>query len=133
MIRQLKERALGPMAFALIWTAAVAFPSTVAAKQGDVIRTGSCSASSDWKLKLSPDDGKIEVEFEVDSNVNGQTWNVRLQRNGDTFFTGSRMTHAPGGFFEVRKLATNGFGTDSFVARAVNSATGEVCRGKASI
>ena len=40
----------------------------------DVIREGACSGSSDWKLKLSPEDGGLEVEFEVDSNVIGQTW-----------------------------------------------------------
>ena len=30
---------------------------------GDVIRRGNCSGSSDWKLKLSPEDGRIEVEY----------------------------------------------------------------------
>src|SRR5262245_8359718 len=47
-------------------------PATTAlAGQGDVIRDGSCSGRSDWKLKLSPQDGRIEVEFEVDQNVVG--------------------------------------------------------------
>ena len=56
------------------------------ANGGDVIRRGNCSGSSDWKLKLSPEDGRIEVEFEVDSNVAGQTWQVRITKNGNQIF-----------------------------------------------
>ena len=37
-----------------------------AAKDGDVIREGACSGGTDWKLKLSPENGRIETEFEVD-------------------------------------------------------------------
>ena len=77
------------------------------AKDGDVIKRGSCSGASDWKLKLSPQDGKIEVEFEVDSNRVGQTWQVRLTKNGTQFFSGSqghagpeRLVHGPQGHVE---------------------------------
>ncbi len=34
---------------------------------GEVIRRGSCSGQSDWKVKVKPDDGGLELEFEVDS------------------------------------------------------------------
>jgi hypothetical protein len=132
MINKLKRKALGLTALALIGTAMVAFPTTVAAKQGDVIRTGSCSNSSDWKLKFSPEDGKIEVEFEVDTPRVGQSWNVTLKKNGATFFQGMRTTQAPSGSFTVRRVVSNPAGTDNFVGRAVNQATGEVCRGTAS-
>ena len=50
----------------MIGAAMLSLPAGVAAKDGDVIRTGSCSGRSDWKLKLSPEDGRIEVEFEID-------------------------------------------------------------------
>ena len=67
----------------LIGVAMLSLPLGVAAKHGDaIIRTGNCTGASDWKLKAKPDNGKIEVEFEVDSNVNGQTWNVTLKDNG---------------------------------------------------
>jgi hypothetical protein len=36
-----------------------------------VIKTGSCSGASDWKLKLKTEDAGIGVEFEVDQNVSG--------------------------------------------------------------
>lgn len=103
------------------------------ANDADVIRRGSCSARSDWRLKLSPENGRIEVEFEVDPNVNGQTWHVRIRQNGSRIFSGDRVTKAPSGSFEVRTLARDTAGTDSFGARAVNAATGETCLGRASI
>jgi len=102
------------------------------ANDADVIRRGSCSGSSDWKLKLSPDDGQIEVEYEVDSNVSGQRWQVRIKKNGARIFSGSRVTRPPSGSFEVRVLTSNPAGTDRFRARATNPATGEICVGTAS-
>jgi hypothetical protein len=102
------------------------------ANDADVIRRGSCSGSTDWKLKLSPDDGRIEVEYEVDSNVSGQRWQVRIKKNGARIFSGSRVTGPPSGSFEVRVLTSNPAGTDRFRARAVNAATGEICVGTAS-
>ena len=102
------------------------------ANDADVIRRGSCSGSTDWKLKLSPEDERIEVEYEVDSNVSGQTWQVRIQKNGAGIFSGSRVTGPPSGSFEVRVVTSDPAGTDRFRARAVNAATGEVCVGTAS-
>jgi hypothetical protein len=101
------------------------------AKAGDVIRTGACSGRSDWKLKLSPQDGRIEVEYEVDQNVVGQLWRVRIRHNGDLVFAGRRRTQAPSGSFEVRILQRNRAGDDVFRGRAVNVTTGEVCGGRA--
>ena len=58
---------------------------------------GVCSGSSSSKLKVKPDNGRLEVEFEVDSNKVGQNWNVRLFDNGTRFFAGTRTTMAPSG------------------------------------
>ena len=106
-----------------------AAPAT--AKPGDVIRSGACSGPSNWKLKLSPDNGRIEVQFEVDQNVNGQAWRVRIRHDGDLVFNRMRTTKAPSGSFEVRILQANRAGDDAFTARAVNAATGETCVGRA--
>ena len=119
------------IAGALALTVAGTLPAS--AKGTDVVRQGSCSGRSDWKLKLSPDNGKIEVEFEVDSNVNGQTWQVQMLKDGSQILSGNRMTHAPSGSFDVRKLATNPAGRDTFRARAHNATSGETCVGVASI
>ena len=69
------------IALALATSLAVAVPAGVAvAGNNDVIQEGRCSVSSDWKLKLSPENGRIEVEFEVDQNVVGQTWRAASTR-----------------------------------------------------
>lgn len=109
----------------------VAVPVGVTAKDGDIIRTGSCSAATDWKLKLSEEDGRIEVEFEVDQNRNGQAWNVKLKRDGKVFWRGQRTTQAPSGSFEVRRVISNGVGNDRIKGIATNPRSGEVCRGYA--
>ena len=115
----------------LVATTLVAAPMAASAKDGDIIRRGDCTARSDWKLKLSPENGRIEVEFEVDQNRNGQRWNMKMKRNGNVFWRGSRTTRPPSGSFEVRRLARNGAGTERIVVRARNPRTGEVCRGVA--
>ena len=43
---------------------------------------GACTQESSSKLKLSREDGGIEIEFEVDQNRNGVPWKVTLRRNG---------------------------------------------------
>jgi hypothetical protein len=102
-----------------------------AAKDGDVIRRGACSGRSDWKLKLSDQDGRIEVDFEVDQNRAGEVWRVRIRHDGDLVFAGRRTTRAPSGSFGVRILQGNRVGDDAFRARAVNTRTGETCLGRA--
>jgi hypothetical protein len=128
MVKRILQVAL---AAAMVLTVAGAAPAQ--AKDGDVIRRGSCTGSSDWKLKLSPENGKIEVQFEVDSNKVGQTWAVRILKDGNRIFRGTRTTKAPSGSFEVRVVTSDPPGSDTFRARAENNATGEVCRGSATI
>jgi hypothetical protein len=82
-------------------------------------------------LKLSPEDGGTEVEFEVDQNRNGQRWSVVMKRDGTRFFSGTRTTTAPSGSFEARRVVAQSHG--NFTARARNLSTDEVCRGSASI
>ena len=103
----------------------------VLAKDGDVIRRGSCSGNSDWKLKLSEEDGRIEVEYEVDQNRVGDVWRVRIRHDGDLVFADRRTTRGPSGSFEVRILQRNRAGDDVFRGRAVNVRTGETCGGRA--
>jgi hypothetical protein len=130
VMKQLLRRAsLTAISIGLLATGMLATAPAIAAKGSAVVHTGSCSASSDWKLKVSPDDGRLEVEFEVDQNRNGQTWNVVLKHNGTTFFSGQRTTTAPSGSFSVTKRTANAAGTDTIVGRASNPKTGEVCRG----
>ena len=118
---------------ALATSLALAVPAGVAvAGDRDVIQEGRCGASSDWKLKLSPEDGRIEVEFEVDQNVSGDRWRVKIRHDGDRVFRGTRTTGGASGSFEVRIVEDDRAGADTFRARARNLSTGEVCRGRAT-
>jgi hypothetical protein len=105
--------------------------STAIANDADVIQRGSCSARSSWKLKNSPENNgkKIEISYEVDQNKVGQLWRVVLNYNGTEIFRDKRTTQAPSGSFEVRRVVINQPGPDTVVARAVNLATGETCKG----
>ena len=82
-----------------------------------------------WKLKVGPEDGRLEVEGEVDSNRNGQTWRWSILHNGSLSASGTRTTRAPSGSFEVRRTVVNLRGTDTLTFRARNPRTGEQCRG----
>jgi hypothetical protein len=109
----------------------VAAPAALAGNDRDreVIRTGNCSRATDWKLKAKLDDGRLEVEFEVDQNRVGRRWRVTIVQNGRRVFSGIRRTLAPSGSFEARRLLANRPGADRIVANARALAGGETCRG----
>jgi len=97
---------------------------------GRIIRTGSCSGSADWKLKAKHDDGRIEVEFEVDSNQSGQTWRVRVRDNGVRVIATRATTGGRSGSFDIERKVANRAGSDSFVARARDLSSGQLCVGR---
>jgi hypothetical protein len=107
----------------------VAVAGPVAAKDGDLIARGHCTGASTWKLKVSPEGRRIEVEFEVDQNRNNRLWRVKIAQDGKLVWRGSRLTRAPSGSFTARRLLVNTAGSDRIAARATNAMTGEVCRG----
>jgi hypothetical protein len=113
-------------ASALAATMAVS-AAPAAANDADVIRRGSCAGSTDWKLKASPENGRIEVEAQVDSNRVGQVWRWRLRHNGSLSARGRATTQAPSGSFEVRRVVVDLSGVDRLRFRSVNRRTGEVC------
>jgi hypothetical protein len=92
-----------------------------------VVKTGACSDGAHWKLKVKSDDGRLEVEGEVDSNVSGQTWSWRIKDNGSVAASGSAKTGGRSGSFSVERRITDRAGTDNVIFRATHS--GEVCKG----
>ena len=98
----------------------------------DVRREGSCSGSAHWKLKVKPDDGRLDVELEVDSNRSGQVWSWRILHDGFTSYHGNRTTRAPSGSFRVERRVVDMAGSDLIGLRAKNSTTGQMCRGHLS-
>ena len=103
------------------------------AKGVDVRANGTCSRASTSKIRLRPDNGRIETEFEVDQNRVGQHWNVSIADNGVVVARTAATTVAPSGSFTVRRLLANRAGTDHVVARASNPVTGESCVARASL
>ena len=112
-----------------VLTTSVLVAAPAFANDDDVIRRDSCSGGTDWKVKASPEDGRIEVEGEVDSNRSGQTWRWRLRHNGSLSARGTATTSGPSGSFDVRRVVVDASGTDHLVFRARNPQSGEVCRG----
>jgi hypothetical protein len=109
---------------------ALAASAPASAKHGDIRVAGNCTGPSTAELKLSEEDGRIEVEFEVDQNRNGVRWNIVLKRNGSLAARLARVTNAPSGSFSVRKVIPNSAGPDAITASARRA--GETCSAKAT-
>ena len=108
--------------------ALVATAAPAALAKGTEVRTsGACSKGATWTLKTKADDGRLEVEFEVDSNRVGQSWSVRLKDNGVLVHSGTARTVAPSGSFEVERRIANRAGTDTITAYARHTASGQTC------
>lgn len=114
---------------AALLTLGVAAPAAASGGGNDVRTHGACSAGTTWKLKAKGDNGRIEVEGEIDSNRVGQTWHWKLKDNGAVVATGTGVTAGRSGSFSVVRKPADRTGTDHFVFRATYAATGEVCRG----
>ena len=110
--------------------AAVA-PASASHGGGNAVRThGGCGGPAVWKLKAKPDDGRIEVEGEIDSNVSGQVWTWKFKHNGSVSARGTKKTGGRSGSFEVERRMANLSGKDHFVFRAEHR--NQVCRGTIS-
>jgi hypothetical protein len=122
-------RAIAPAAALSMAAILMATASPAMAKDGRITTSGACSSSGTWKLKASPEDGRIEVEAEVDTNRNGQSWNWTMTHNGGGAIRGKGVTRAPSGSFEVRRVLGNLSGRDTFAFTAQRAGTNQVCRG----
>ena len=116
-------------ALALVAATTLIPAASAEAKDGDIIKRGNCSGRADWKLKASPENGRIEVEGEVDSNRVGQKWSWKIKHNGSLSASGTKTTVAPSGSFEVRRVLVNVRGADDILFKARNVKSGQVCRG----
>ena len=128
-------RRLGSTALAVLMIGGLTATAPASAKDGDgrVIVRGDCSKRADWTLKAKPDDGRMEVELEVDVNRVGQSWTWTLRSNGSAFASGKRTTQAPSGSFSVERRTADTAGTQRISATARNARTGEVCRASLTV
>jgi hypothetical protein len=116
---------------AITTSALVALGSPVQASDGGddgrVVKTGTCSDGARWKLKVKTDDGRLEVEGEVDSNRSGQTWHWKIRDNGSVAARGTATTGGRSGSFEVEREIADQAGTDTVTFKAKHA--GQVCKG----
>ncbi len=110
---------------ALLAVPAVATPAH--AKGGDAVRNSASCASGTIKVKAKADDGRLEVEGEVDTNRVGQDWNWKIKRDGDVVRRGSGTTAGASGSFSVTRRIGNPAGQNTIKFRAVRASTGKVC------
>jgi hypothetical protein len=105
-----------------------------AASSDDEIRNaGDCSGSSSSKIKVKPDDGRIEVEFEVDQNKSGEKWKVKIKDNGEVAAKEVMTTHGASGSFSLERKITDQAGSDKITGVAKNKSSGERCTASATI
>lgn len=88
---------------------------------------GSCSGRSDWKLSAKTRDGRVEVEFEVESNRGRRPpWRVSISRDGAQLVSGVRRARSRSGEFRVERNAV-GARPSTITARAQSLRSGEIC------
>jgi hypothetical protein len=121
-MNNLASRTLTAAALVAAFGAPMAFAGPASASHGNgssaVQHRGGCSGGGVFKLKAKHDDGRIEVEYEVDTNRVGQRWHVKLTDNGVTIVNRYARTTAPSGSFEIEKRVANRAGRDMIRAHA---------------
>jgi hypothetical protein len=127
MFSRTARMAAATMALGLAATATT--PALASHGGGGVRKSGGCTHAAVWKLKAKADDGRIEVEAEVDSNRAGQTWRWRILHDGQVSVHGRARTHRPSGSFSVERMLVDTSGPDRVGLRAVNLRSGERCHG----
>jgi hypothetical protein len=122
------KRLFIPLSVALLAVA----PAASAKGGNDVRVSGNCGGGATSKLKLKADDGRIEAEFEVDRNVNGEKWKVTFARSGNVLVRTTATTKAPSGSFSVERRVSDLAGADRITARGVGP-RGETCIATATL
>jgi hypothetical protein len=98
---------------------------------GGVSASGACTNGGHFKLKAKHDNGKIEMEYQVDSNRAGQVWAVRITDNGAVVVSRHATTAGPSDSFTIRKVIANRVGPDKIRARATFK--NRTCRGTVTL
>ena len=116
-----------------------------ASAKDDTRSTGACSGTSRWVADIGTDDNGIDVDYTVKTRSAGQRSTYTLTQNGEKVYTSTRTTRLddrdadddnPGPLraeVEWERDRPDRSGTDRFVMRAVNRASGEVCRFSTSV
>ena len=110
----------------------LAIPGTATAGDPEVRREGDCSGNSEWEMRIRDEGDTLRVRWRVDSGIPGQTWQMKLVRNGERIAVADRVTNADGEATINRRLPDQP-GADTFEGSARNPASGETCSGSATL
>lgn len=109
---------IGAASLGLLAPLAATAPPASASGGGAVVTRAACAHGGHVELKAKHDDGRIEVELEVDSNRAGQAWAVRITDDGVAVVSRRATTAGRSGSFTVRKSIADRPGRDTLRARA---------------
>ncbi len=113
-MKHLRRAAVASVGLGLVITGTVISPAHADSGGGDgtrVTRTGTCAGAARWKIKADGDDGRIEVEAEIDSNRSGQRWTWTLLHDGSRSAHGRARTAGSSGSFSVERTVVDAAGS----------------------
>ncbi len=85
------------------------------------------------KLQVERDDGRHEVEVDIDNGQRGERWRVRIFQNGNRFFNDVRTVRGDDNDIEIDRDRRNTAGRDTYKLRAKNLRTGGACTVRVSL
>lgn len=95
-------------------------------------KTGKCSAGSIWQADLELEYKVFDLGFEIDTKNADENWNFTLRHNGKRVVSENRTTvkDFDDSYAEVEwdLIRPDRKGSDTFIFRAVNQTSGEVCK-----
>lgn len=101
---------------------------TAYAHDDDADREGTCTGGISWRMRAKADDGRIEIEAEIDTDRADRRWTWVLRHNGSVSDRGAARTSGSAGSFEVERTAIDVHGSDTFRFRASHRAVACVAR-----
>lgn len=97
----------------------------------DVRVRGTCTASTEFRLRVRADDGRLRVEFELDNRAGAARWQIVVLHERRIAWRGTRFTPRRGSA-RLRMSLADWFGTDTVSVRAV-APRGETCRAAVTV
>jgi hypothetical protein len=84
-------------------------------------------AGANVKLEAERDDGRHEVQVDIDNGQRGERWRVKLFQNGDRFVNVVRTVGGDDRDIDLDRDRRNTAGADTYKLRAKNLRTGGAC------
>jgi hypothetical protein len=93
---------------------------------------GRCSASSDFRLRVRREDGRLRIEFRVEADRASGIWSVVIVHERRLVFHRTVRPVRGGTELDLRRTIRDWPGTNTIVVRA-STPTGESCRATATL